>query len=65
MEGQLRDRLFYAIVYPKDKGRLSALAFLYQVEGSGDRLVGQRIFYHVQENKIESADETREKQPEN
>jgi len=65
MEGQLRDRLFYAIVYPKDKGRLSALAFLYQVEGSGDRLVGQRIFYHVQENKIESADETWEKQPEN
>ena len=65
VEGQVRDRLFYGIVYPEARGRLSALAFLYQVEGSGDRLVGQRVFYHVVENKIKSADEIWEKQAEN
>jgi len=65
VEAQLRDRLYYGIVYPEAKGRLSALAFLFQVEGSGDRLVGQRVFYHVGESKIQSADETWEKQAEN
>jgi len=35
----------------------SPLAFLYQVEGSGNAQVRQRVFYHIAESKIESGEE--------
>ena len=65
VQGRIRDRLFYGYIYPESQARLSALSFLYQVEGSGNLLVGQRVFYHIIESKIRSAEETWEKQTEN
>lgn len=62
LEGRIRDRLFYGYIYPKSQDRLSALSFLYQVEGSGARLEGQRVFYHIVDSQIKSGKEVWEKQ---
>ena len=62
LEGRIRDRFFYGYIYPKDKDRLSALSFLYQVEGNGSTLSGLRVFYHILESKIKSLPEVYRKQ---
>jgi hypothetical protein len=62
LEGRIRDRFFYGYMYPKDKDRLSALSFLYQVEGSGSTLSGLRVFYHIVEGEIKSLPEIWRKQ---
>lgn len=62
LEGRIRDRFFYGYMYPKDKDRLSALSFLYQVKGNGSTLSGLRVFYHILESEIRSLPEVWRKQ---
>lgn len=62
LDGRIRDRFFYGYIYPEGHGRLSALAFLYQVEGCGTVLKCQRVFYHIRDSEIKSAEERWEKQ---
>jgi hypothetical protein len=62
LEGRIRDRFFYGYMYSKDNDRLSALSFLYQVEGNGSTLSGLRVFYHIVESEIKSLPEVWYKQ---
>jgi hypothetical protein len=62
LEGRIRDRFFYDYMYPKDKDRLSALSFLYEVKGNGSTLLGLRVFYHILESEIKSLPEVWRKQ---